>query len=230
LRGEKKYSILADHLGTPYESYDDKGDLVWSRELNANGKVLKETGIANFCPFLYQGQSFDNEIELAYNRFRYYDVEDGRYISQDPIGLTSGELGFYSYVEDTNEWVDIFGLKADYGNQRNRAKRLAKKEAKRLRGIKSDIRVVTVVVHKKTGKAFVGHSGHKSKINSKLKNKLPKNSTEQWTVDNCAEVDAFNQGMNKINGSMPDDFVSSTVQVNTGSIKPPCTNCAQWVP
>ena len=73
LRGEKKYSILADHLGTPIEAYADDGNLVWERSLNANGKVLKETGIQNFCPFLYQGQSYDAEIELAYNRFRYYD-------------------------------------------------------------------------------------------------------------------------------------------------------------
>ena len=109
IKNNKHYSIVNDHLGTPYESYDDKGDLVWSRELNSNGKVLKETGIANFCPFLYQGQSFDNEIELAYNRFRYYDVEDGRYISQDPIGLLGGMI-FYGYVHDTNNWFDIFGL------------------------------------------------------------------------------------------------------------------------
>ena len=123
LRGEKKYSILADHLGTPYESYDDKGDLVWSRELNANGKVLKETGIANFCPFLYQGQSLDNEIELAYNRFRYYDVEDGRYISQDPIGLASGEPNFYAYVEDSNFWIDPLGLKTYNGNDKRSKKK-----------------------------------------------------------------------------------------------------------
>ena len=113
LRGEKKYSILADHLGTPIEAYADDGNLVWSRELNANGKVLKETGIQNFCPFLYQGQSLDNEIELAYNRFRYYDVEDGRYISQDPIGLLSGEFGFYNYVRNSNLFVDILGLIAN---------------------------------------------------------------------------------------------------------------------
>ncbi|CAM3942828.1 RHS repeat-associated core domain-containing protein [Flavobacterium branchiophilum] len=110
LRGEKKYSILADHLGTPYESYDDKGDLIWSRELNSNGKVIKETGIQNFCPFLYQGQSLDNEIELAYNRFRYYDVEDGRYISQDPIGLAGNNPNFYSYTKNSNYLVDLFRL------------------------------------------------------------------------------------------------------------------------
>jgi uncharacterized protein RhaS with RHS repeats len=31
------------------------------------------------------------------------------YISQDPIGLTGGK-NLYSYVHDTNSWVDIFGL------------------------------------------------------------------------------------------------------------------------
>ncbi|WP_347349800.1 RHS repeat-associated core domain-containing protein [Flavobacterium sp. EDS] len=50
------------------------------------------------------------ERRLAYNRFRYYDPEEGRYISQDPIGLASGEFGFYNYVHNTNAWIDVFGL------------------------------------------------------------------------------------------------------------------------
>ncbi|WP_236536179.1 polymorphic toxin type 50 domain-containing protein, partial [Tenacibaculum maritimum] len=50
------------------------------------------------------------EIELAYNRFRYYDPDDGRYISKDPIGLLSGEYGFYNYVGDSNTYIDVFGL------------------------------------------------------------------------------------------------------------------------
>jgi len=64
--------------------------------------------------FMYQGQYYDKEIELAYNRFRYYDPEDGRYISVDPIGLHSGEFGFYNYVDDPNGWVDPFGLTKTY--------------------------------------------------------------------------------------------------------------------
>ena len=61
------------------------------------------------CPFKYQGQYYDPEIELCYNRFRYYHPETGRYISEDPIGFLSGEPNFFGYVSDTNAWVDIFG-------------------------------------------------------------------------------------------------------------------------
>jgi len=64
---------------------------------------------------MYQGQYYDAEIELAYNRFRYYDPEDGRYISTDPIGLLSGEFNFYSYVKDPNGWIDILGLAGSGG-------------------------------------------------------------------------------------------------------------------
>jgi len=67
-------------------------------------------GDEGFCNYLYQGQTLDRETGLAYNRFRYYDCEEGIYISQDPIGLASGEFNFYNYVYDANGWVDVFGL------------------------------------------------------------------------------------------------------------------------
>ena len=66
-----------------------------------------------FIPFLYQGQYYDEEIGLAYNRFRYYSPESGTYISQDPIGLAGGNPTLYGYVKDSNWWVDIFGLAGD---------------------------------------------------------------------------------------------------------------------
>jgi RHS repeat-associated protein len=72
---------------------------------------------------MYQGQYYDEEIELAYNRFRYYSPETGTYISQDPIGLEGG-LTFYGYVEDPNSYLDIFGLKKSYhANDRRNSKK-----------------------------------------------------------------------------------------------------------
>ncbi len=108
LKGAKKYSILTDHLGTPTNMLNGAGDTIWERSLDSFGRT--KYGDNGSCPFLYQGQYYDEEIGLAYNRFRYYDPEEGRYISQDPIGLDSGEFGFYNYVHNPNSWVDIIGL------------------------------------------------------------------------------------------------------------------------
>ncbi|MGF7109832.1 RHS repeat-associated protein [Treponema pedis] len=80
------------------------------RTLDIYGKVRKETEeTANFVPFLFQGQYYDFEVDLCYNRHRYYDCNTGSYISQDPISIAGG-LNLYSYVHDSNFWVDIFGL------------------------------------------------------------------------------------------------------------------------
>ena len=136
IKNDKQYSIVNDHLGTPIEGYDDTGALIWERQLNANGKVINQKGIENFCPFLYQGQSLDNEIELAYNRFRYYDVEDGRYISQDPIGLLSDEFNFYNYVFDTNNELDLYGLTRSKYDTRSKASLKAMRKAFNKRGRK----------------------------------------------------------------------------------------------
>ena len=59
---------------------------------------------------LYQGQYYDFETNLAYNRFRYYSPETGGYISQDPIRLLGSNPNLYAYVANNNWWVDVFGL------------------------------------------------------------------------------------------------------------------------
>ena len=71
------------------------------------------------CPFKYQGQYYDPEIELCYNRFRYYHPEIGRYISQDPIKLLGG-FNVFAYVSDTNAWVDLLGLSENSYSKKKR--------------------------------------------------------------------------------------------------------------
>lgn len=107
----KTYSIISDYLGTPILAYDEKGEKVWERELDIYGKIINETN--HFIPFIYQGQYYDEEIELAYNRFRYYSPENGRYIQKDKIGIGGG-LQLYSYVWDVNKLLDKFGLFPEY--------------------------------------------------------------------------------------------------------------------
>lgn len=55
---------------------------------------------AQTAPFLFKvlpGQYFDEETNLHYNHFRYYDPQLGRYITSDPLGFASG-FNTYSYV------------------------------------------------------------------------------------------------------------------------------------
>ncbi|WP_157926284.1 RHS repeat domain-containing protein [Tenacibaculum maritimum] len=78
--------------------------------MDLNGRVRSIVGKDGFCNIRFQGQVYDDDIQLCYNRFRWYDDLDGRYIAKDPIGLLSGEYGFYNYVGDSNGWIDVFGL------------------------------------------------------------------------------------------------------------------------
>ena len=104
----RSYSILTDQLGTPTEAYDTEGNEVWSRVLDMDGNVIGETGNKGMIPFLFQGQYYDRETGLAYNRFRYYSPKMGMYVSQDPIGLAGG-ICLYNYVTDTNILIDWLG-------------------------------------------------------------------------------------------------------------------------
>ena len=110
----RSYSILTDQLGTPTEAYDADGNEVWSRVLDMDGNVIEETGNKGMVPFLFQGQYYDCETGLAYNRFRYYDPKTGNYISQDPIGLAGGNPTLYGYVFDPNTQIDPLGLDCSY--------------------------------------------------------------------------------------------------------------------
>jgi len=117
IKSGKQYSIVTDHLGTPSQMYKDDGALFWEAELDSYGKVRMEKGELGSCPFRYQGQYEDVETGLYYNRFRYYSVEEGMYVSQDPIGLLGCLSNLYNYVKDSGIWFDEFGLAPTYTKQ-----------------------------------------------------------------------------------------------------------------
>ncbi|MFE8647292.1 RHS repeat domain-containing protein, partial [Sphingomonas sp. NCPPB 2930] len=110
-----------DHLGTPIgmtqATGECTGQLVWAARYDAWGKVENEydpTAIGQTIRF--QGQQFDQETGLHYNRFRYYDPAIGRYLSSDPIGLYGGS-NIYSYAEENPlTKKDPLGLDIDYAN------------------------------------------------------------------------------------------------------------------
>ena len=162
----KAYSIVTDQPGTPTEAYNVEGEEVWRRRLDMNGRILEEVYDRNVpysdrirIPFLFQGQYYDHETELAYNRFRYYAPELGRYISEDPIRFDSGTTALHSYVEDTTGWIDIFGLaKSHYNGKRGEARAKHDLERSGFKHIRDQ--VVMMVNGKRTIADFVAEDGH----------------------------------------------------------------------
>ena len=105
-----------DHLGTPQELTDPTGQIAWSAQYNAWGEVkeqrsewAQQKGLTN--PIRFQGQYHDHETGLHYNRYRYYDPQVGRFVSEDPISYAGG-LNLYAYAPNPTGWVDPLGLMA----------------------------------------------------------------------------------------------------------------------
>ncbi|MDR9752097.1 RHS repeat-associated core domain-containing protein, partial [Pseudomonas sp. SZMC_28357] len=101
-----------DHLGTPQELTDYSGEIVWAAQYTAHGKLTRltrDTLQVIDQPLRFQGQYFDGETGLHYNRHRYYSPDLGRYLTPDPIKLAGG-INAYRYVPNPTGWVDPLGL------------------------------------------------------------------------------------------------------------------------
>jgi len=101
-----------DHLGTPQELTDYSGDIVWAARYTAYGRLTRlnrNTHQILDQPLRFQGQYFDAESGLHYNRHRYYQPEVGRYLTPDPSKLAGG-LNQYQYTRNPTGWVDPLGL------------------------------------------------------------------------------------------------------------------------
>ena len=103
-------TYLTDALGTPLQLLTPNGQPRWLAEPDDWAAVTKQRAVPNLSqPIRFQGQWHDEESGLYYNRHRYYDPEQGRYISQDPIGLNGG-TNLYGYVTNPIGMVDPLGL------------------------------------------------------------------------------------------------------------------------
>lgn len=126
-----------DQIGTPRELTTTDGEIVWQASYRAwgntaqvqwvqDGIALSQTEAALTAqatqtaalqaqqhalaqPLRFQGQYFDVETGLHYNRFRYYDPDVGRFVSQDPIGVAGGTNTF-QYAASPTFWIDPSGL------------------------------------------------------------------------------------------------------------------------
>ena len=106
---EKGYAFfINDLLGTPQKMVLRNGRNVWEASDDAFGKtIIINNEFINLLHF--PGQYRDDESFLRYNWNRYYDVQLGRYITADPIGLEGGINGFI-YTRNPIGYMDYEGL------------------------------------------------------------------------------------------------------------------------
>ncbi|NPG79795.1 RHS repeat protein, partial [Escherichia coli] len=95
---ERKIHLYhCDHRGLPLALISEDGNTAWSAEYDEWGNQLNEENPHHlYQPYRLPGQQYDEESGLYYNRHRYYDPLQGRYITQDPIGLKGG-INLYTY-------------------------------------------------------------------------------------------------------------------------------------
>ncbi|WP_431689186.1 RHS repeat-associated core domain-containing protein [Hahella sp. NBU794] len=120
IQDKQVYHYHLDHLGTPQEMTNAEGEVVWSARYKAYGNLALQDVEEVQNPLRFQGQYYDEETGLHYNRHRYYDPSAARFINQDPVGLLGGDNN-YQYALNPTGWVDPFGLQAkDCDRQRRR--------------------------------------------------------------------------------------------------------------
>ncbi|WP_256534877.1 RHS repeat domain-containing protein, partial [Pseudomonas sp. 35 E 8] len=113
----KPYHYQLDHLGTPQELTAPGGKIVWSAHYRAYGEITRlDIGKVD-NPLRFQGQYFDSESGLHYNRHRYYNPDLGRYLTPDPVKLAGG-INAYQYVPNPTGWVDPLGLNSCPGGKK----------------------------------------------------------------------------------------------------------------
>ncbi len=96
--------------GLPLALISTEGTTAWYAEYDEWGNLLNEENPHQLQQLIrLPGQQYDEESGLYYNRHRYYDPLQGRYITQDPIGLKGG-WNFYQYPLNPISNIDPLGL------------------------------------------------------------------------------------------------------------------------
>ncbi|MGH7887625.1 MAG: RHS repeat-associated core domain-containing protein, partial [Candidatus Binatia bacterium] len=98
--------FLQDHLSSTAALANTSGVLVEQQQYEAFGANAGSVRTR----YQYTGRERDEMTGLMYNRARWFDPSQGRFLSEDPIGLSDG-LNFYTYVENAPlGYTDPLGL------------------------------------------------------------------------------------------------------------------------
>ncbi len=110
-----------DHRGLPLALVSTEGATEWCAEYDEWGNLLNEENPHQLQQLIrLPGQQYDEESGLYYNRHRYYDPLQGRYITQDPIGLKGME--FLSVSVESGIWFRSIRVKSVFSGDESTQK------------------------------------------------------------------------------------------------------------
>jgi RHS repeat-associated protein len=115
--GDIPYWYLTDHLGSIRDVIDGSAVVKDSLTYDGFGNITAETDSNYRGRYAWTGREIDVEIELQYNRARYYDANTGRWITTDPIHFSAGDSNLYRYVRNHPHLLDGSGLSSPLPGQ-----------------------------------------------------------------------------------------------------------------
>lgn len=115
------YYAIKDHLNSVQALVDSTGAIVesyrydaWGRVLgvyNASGAILSSSALTN--RYLWQGREYSWRSGLYYFRARWYEPVTGRFLSNDPIGISGGLNQYVFCGNNPVNFRDPLGLCKD---------------------------------------------------------------------------------------------------------------------
>jgi RHS repeat-associated protein len=99
--------FLPDHLGTTRSLADSTGTITSNLQYDSFGRPVSGSAPTRYT---YTGREIDSDMDLTYYRARWYSSQQGRFLSEDPIGQIGG-INLYSYVDNSSmNFTDPSGL------------------------------------------------------------------------------------------------------------------------
>ena len=105
-----RYYYHKDYLGSVVGLSDATGNGIENYSYDAYGQTVKSSSVDTGNPFAFTAREMDDD-DLYYYRARYYDPSIGRFLSEDPLGFSSGDFNWYRYVSNNPiNYFDPYGF------------------------------------------------------------------------------------------------------------------------
>jgi RHS repeat-associated protein len=96
-QGTDAFFYTRDHLGSIREVIDSSGSIRARYDYDSFGRTTKLTGDKD-ASFSFTGDYVHSNSGLLLTHYRAYDATLGRWLSEDPLSLSAGDLDLYRYV------------------------------------------------------------------------------------------------------------------------------------